>query len=374
MSVPLGVGGRPIEDTAGFEELLRPWDGEQVVIHHDHATGAWMFVCMHSSRLGPATGGTRMRVYPSASDALLDGLRLSAAMTRKLAVAGLPFGGGKAVLAVEAIPTGDRRRMLIERYADLVASLRGAFLTGEDMNITEADIDLIGTRAPYVFCRSVAVGGSGDPSPSTALGVLHGIRASLEHVTSSGALRGRSVVVQGVGAVGSHLAELLAHEGAAVTVGDVASDRARALADRIGARLISADAIFDEPCDVFAPCAIGGIINADTIPRLRCRVVAGSANNQLAEPEDAERLRARGVLYAPDYVINAGGILQGVGIEALHWTRALLEERLARIGETLRQIFREAQAEGITTNDAAERLAQARLAGARPAGTPIAMT
>ncbi len=367
MSVPIGVGGRPVEDTAGFEELLRPWDGEQVVVRYDHATGAWMFVCMHSSRLGPATGGTRMRVYPSASDALLDGLRLSAAMTRKLAVVGLPFGGGKAVLAVEAIPTGDRRRMLIERYADLVASLRGAFLTGEDMNITVADVDLIGTRAPYVFCRSVAVGGSGDPSPSTALGVLHGIRASLEQVTGSGALRGRSVVVQGVGAVGSHLAELLAHEGAAVTVGDVASDRARALADRIGARLVSADAVFDEPCDVFAPCAIGGIINADTIPRLRCTVVAGSANNQLAEPEDDERLRARGVLYAPDYVINAGGILQGVGIEALHWTRALLEERLAGIGDTLRQIFREAHAEGITTNDAAERLAHARLVGARPA-------
>jgi leucine dehydrogenase len=357
-----GLGG----DTASFDELLRRWDGEQVVIRYDQATAAWMFVCMHSSRLGPATGGTRMRVYPNASDALLDGLRLSAGMTRKLAVVGLPFGGGKAVIAVQAIPTGDRRRMLIERYADLVASLKGAFYTGEDMNITVADVDQIWTHAPYVFCRSAATGGSGDPSPSTALGVLQGIRASLEHLTGSDALRGRSVVVQGVGAVGSHLAELLAAEGADLTVGDVALDRARALADRLGARVVSADAVFEESCEVFAPCAVGGILNADTIPRLRCRIVAGSANNQLAEPEDAERLRARGVLYAPDYVINAGGILQGVGIEALHWPTTLLAERLAGIGQTLRQIFREAQTEGITTNDAAERLAHARLAGAEP--------
>jgi leucine dehydrogenase len=350
----------------GLAELIHGWDGEQVITRYDHVAEAWTFVCIHSSRLGPATGGTRLRVYPSADDALLDGLRLSAGMTRKFAVVGMPFGGGKAVLAVKSIPTGDARRRLLERYADLVASLRGGFLTGEDMNVTEADIDLIGARAPYVFCRSVAAGGSGDPSPSTALGVLHGIRASLEHATGSSALRGRSIVVQGAGAVGRHLAELLAQEGAAVCVGDVAADRARDLAARIGARVVDADKLLREPCDVLAPCAIGGVLNADTIGGLACRIVAGSANNQLASPEDAERLMRRGVLYAPDYVINAGGILQGVGLEALHWTRATLDERLAGIGETLRRIYREAEAEGITPNAAAERLARARLDAAAP--------
>jgi leucine dehydrogenase len=347
-------------------EALAAWDGEQVVTRYDPATRAWMFVCVHSSRLGPATGGTRLRSYASVDDALVDGLRLSAGMTRKFAVVGMPFGGGKAVIAVDEIPTGERRRGLFERYADLVASLRGGFLTGEDMNVTEADIDLIGGRAPYVFCRSVAAGGSGDPSPSTALGVLHGIKASLEHATGSAGLRGRSVVVQGVGAVGSRLAEHLAREGAAVSVGDVAADRARALAERLGARVVGADACLTEPCDVLAPCAIGGILNERTIAELRCAVVAGSANNQLLEQRDAERLRARGVLYAPDYVINAGGILQGVGIEALHWTRAELAGRLAGIGDTLREIYRQAEAEGITPNDAAERLARARLDGAAP--------
>jgi len=344
-----------------IEALLREWDGEQVVTRYDSSTNTWMFVCIHSSRLGPATGGTRMRVYPSTADALMDGLRLSAGMTRKFAVVGLPFGGAKAVLAVEAIPAGERRRRLIEAYADLVASLRGSFLTGEDMNVTEADVDLIGTHGPYVFCRSVAAGGSGDPSPSTALGVLHGIRASLEHLTGSAELRGRSILVQGVGAVGAHLAELLAADGASVIVSDVAADRAKSVGKRVGAQVVDGDAVYDTPCDVLAPCAIGAILNEQTIARLVCKIVAGSANNQLATPEDAERLLARDVLYAPDYVINAGGILQCVGIEALGWTRAMLDERLAGIGDTLRRIYREAGSDGITTNDAAERMAQARL-------------
>lgn len=341
-----------------FEELLRQWDGEEVVVRHDRETGTWIFVCVHSTTLGPAMGGTRMQQYASPSDALEDGLRLAGGMTRKLAVAGLPCGGGKAVLAVPEIFDGEARRALFERYGDLIGALGGTYVTGPDVNTGEADMDAIGTRTPHVFCRSAANGGSGDPSIHTALGTFHGIRAALRHAHGSPDLAGRTVLVQGTGHVGGKLTRLLLDANAVVLVSDVDEERARAT----GAETVPADRVLELECDVYAPCALGATLNAESIPKLRCRVVAGAANNQLGTPEDGERLRARGILYAPDFVINAGGAMHGIGLEQLGWDEAELDRRVEGIGETLARIFATADAEGITTDEAAERLAAERLA------------
>jgi leucine dehydrogenase len=343
-----------------FEELISAWDGEHVVVRHDPESGAWMLVGIHSTQLGPAMGGTRLKSYASPAEALEDALRLAAGMTRKLAVVGLPCGGGKAVLAVPELPTGDERRRLLERYGDLVDSLGGSFVTGPDMNTRDADMDVIGDRTPHVFCRSVARGGSGDPSIHTALGVFHGIRASLAHALGSDDLAGRTVLVQGAGSVGAKLARLLADAGATVLVTDVDEERARAT----GATVVAAETALELECDVYAPCAVGATLNAATIPRLRCPVVAGAANNQLATPADGDRLRDAGILYAPDYVINSGGALHGIGLERLGWDADRLEHEVAGIGDTLAAVFAEADAEGISTDAAAERLANERLAAA----------
>lgn len=304
-----------------------------------------------------------MNVYDTPAEALLDAMRLSGAMTQKLAVAGLPFGGGKAVIAVPELPSGEQRRALLLRYADLVASLRGAFRTSSDMNTGEADMDVIGERTEYVFGRSVEAGGSGNPAPATAVGVYHGIRASLSHVFGSDDLQGRTVVVQGAGAVGSPLADELASAGASVLVADIDPWRADAVAARVGGAGLAADQVFETDCDVYAPCAVGGTLNVETVPRLRCRIVAGSANNQLAEPEAAALLHARGILYAPDYVINAGGAIAIVGLEQLGWSKSELDTALARIGETLRRTYERAAARGISTAAAADALAEERLKG-----------
>ena len=343
-----------------FEDLLRQWDGEHVVIRYDAESGTWIFVCIHSTRLGPAMGGTRLKTYGGPAQALEDGLRLAAGMTRKLAVLGLPCGGGKAVLAVPEVPQGKERRRLLECYADLIESLGGSYVTGPDINTGEADMDVIGERSEHVFCRSIGNGGSGDPSVHTALGVFHGIRATLAHALGTDDPAGRTVLVQGTGSVGAKLTRLLLDAGAVVLVSDVDEERARAT----GARPVDPDNALELECDVYAPCALGATLDATSIPRLRCRVVAGAANNQLATPEDGERLRAAGILYAPDYVINGGGALHGIGLESLGWDADRLEREVAGIGDTLTGIYEEADAAGITTSEAAERLAAERLAQA----------
>ena len=340
-----------------FEALLERWDGEHTVIRHDAESGAWMIVAIHSTRLGPAGGGTRMKQYASPEDALGDALRLAAGMTRKLAVLGLPVGGGKGVLAVPELPSGDARRRLLERYGDLIESLGGRFVTGPDVNTGASDMDVLGERTSHVFCRNVENGGSGDPSVHTALGVFHGIRASVRHALGAEDLDGRTVLVQGAGSVGAKLATLLAEAGATVLVSDVDEARARAT----GGILVHPDEAASTGCDVYAPCALGATLNADTIPRLRCRVVAGAANNQLDTPADGERLREAGILYAPDYVINGGGALHGIGLEHLRWTAEQLDEEVERIGDTLLRIYADADEQGISTAEAAECLAAERL-------------
>ena len=338
-----------------FESLLASWDGEHAVVRRDEESGAWMFVCVHSTVLGPAGGGTRLRVYGAPAEGLADVMRLSRAMTWKMAAAGLPRGGGKAVLAVPELPEGEARRRLLLRYGRLVASLGGTYRTAGDMNIKPADLDVIAETCPWVYGTTR---GAGDSGVGTARGVLHAIRATVEHAFGSPELAGRSVLVQGAGAVGALLARELAAEGARVLVSDV--DEARAAAT--GCEVVPPERVLETEVDVYSPCAVGGTLSAESIPRLACRAVAGCANNQLAEDADAERLRERGILYAPDYVANAGGVIQLIGVEDEHWDDARLEQALAGIGDTLRGLFREADDAGITPAEAADRLVRRRLA------------
>lgn len=346
-----------------FQELLRTWDGEEVVTRFDSPTGAWMFVGVHSTVLGPAMGGTRMKAYPVSEDALRDVLRLSAAMTMKQSAAGLPYGGGKAVVAVPEIPApgSPERRTLLLRYASLVESLHGTYVTAADMNTGEADMDVIGERTAHVLGRSRANGGSGDPADGTAAGVFHGILASCRHAFGTSELGGRTVLVQGVGAVGGRLVELLHEAGATLLIADVDPERAARIADTSGGSVVDPGAVIGTPCDVYAPCAMGAVLTPETIPRLACRVVAGAANNQLGEPADADLLHERGILFAPDYVINAGGVLHLAGYETLRWDEAAMTAHLAGIGATLEGIYREADRDGLTTAEVADRIARARI-------------
>jgi leucine dehydrogenase len=340
-----------------FSDLLAGWDGEHAVVRHDDESGAWMFVCIHSTARGPAGGGTRMRVYPEPAEGLADAMRLSGAMTWKMAAAGLPRGGGKAVLAVPELPSGETRTRLLRRYGKLVDSLGGSYRTAGDMNISPADLDAVAETCRWVYGTTR---GGGDSGRGTARGVLHGIRATVEQAFGSPDLTGRSVLVQGAGAVGAILARELAAGGARVLVSDV--DEARAAAT--GCETVPLELALETEVDVYSPCAVGGTLSAATIPLLDCRAVAGCANNQLAEPGDADRLHARGILYAPDYVVNAGGIIQLIGLEDEGWDEPRLEQELAGIGDTLRALFAEAEAERITPAEAADRLARRRVAEA----------
>jgi leucine dehydrogenase len=352
-----------------FEELLQAWNGEGVLARHDEPTGAWMFIGVHSTTLGPAMGGTRLKGYAVPEEALDDVLRLSSAMTVKQAAADLPYGGGKAVVAVDEVPGRgtDERRELLLRYAELVDSLHGTYVTAADMNTGEVDMDTIGERTPHVLGRSKANGGSGDPGAGTATGVFHGIRACVGKTFGSAELDGRSVLIQGIGSVGSHLADLLHDAGARLLIADVDAARAGALADRLGATVVDADEVIGTECDVFSPCATGRVFTDETIPHLRCRVIAGAANNQLGTAEDGDRIRDTGILYAPDYVVNAGGVIHLAGSETLGWDEATLAKRLEGIGDTLLDLFEAAEREGISTVTAADRLAAERLAAGRDA-------
>jgi glutamate dehydrogenase/leucine dehydrogenase len=341
------------------ERLIADWDGESVSIHRDRESGAWMFICVHSTRLGTAAGGTRMKHYPRLDDALADGMRLAEAMSLKFASVAFPHGGGKAVIALPSpeIPQGDARRRLMREYGAFINSLGGLYSAAPDMNTSAADMDMIGEVTPYVFCRTEAAGGSGDTAPDTAVGVLHGIKGACRFAFGSDDLSGRTIAVQGAGGVGGRLIDLLKDAGATVIASDVDEKRAR---DK-GVRTVSPDSVLTTECDVLAPCAVGGIINARSIPSLRCKVIAGGANNQLETPADADLLREHGIVYAPDFVINAGGVLHGGGLEEQHWTRAVLEEKLAGIGDAVYEILQRADRDGVSTDAAARQIALSRI-------------
>ncbi len=350
-----------------METLIREWGGETVIVHYDRPTGAWIFIAIHSTRLGPAVGGTRMKPYASVQAALQDAMRLAAGMTYKFATPGMPFGGGKAVIAIPADFEAQSRPALLRRYGALIHQLGGLFSTGPDVGTSPADMDIIAeTGAPYIFARTPAAGGAGDPGPFTARGVFAGIEETCEHLFGDMSLVGRRVLVQGAGDVGAKLINYLCDAGATVAYSEVDEGAIRKVRDDLGLEFVPPEAVYTTECDIFAPCALGGVLNADTIPQLKCRAVVGGANNQFATQEDAERLRARGILYAPDYVVNVGGAMAITSMEMKGWSQERAEREVVEsVRRALRQIFEVASKEGITTDAAARQLAENRLSAGK---------
>ena len=337
--------------------LRRDWDGESLIVRFDRPSGAWIFIAVHSTRLGPASGGTRMKRYDDLSLALRDALRLSEAMTFKYATADFPQGGAKAVIALPQQFDSAARPDLLRRYGTLIRQLGGLYSTGPDVGTSPADMDVIAeTGAPFVHARTEAAGGRGDSGGPTALGVFSGIEATLEHLDGSASLTRKHVAVQGAGGVGGALIDLLIAAGARVSFTDLSPEVASRASAR-GARFLPSEEIFDSSCDVFSPCALGGVLNRETIPRLRCRAVVGGANLQLAEPADLDRLRERRILYAPDFVVNIGGAMAITGMESFGWTRAQAEDRVRQVRMTLRRVYELSRGEGLTTEAAARRIA-----------------
>ena len=353
---------------AGPLSLMVPDGFEQVSYGHDAASGLRAIVAIHSTVLGPGLGGTRFWPFADEGAALVDVCRLAKGMTYKHAAAGLDQGGGKAVIIGD--PAELRTEALILAYARFVDGLGGRYVTAEDVGTTQADMDLIRTLTPYVTGVSEALGGSGDPSPATALGVLWAMRAVAQRLWGDDSLAGRHVAISGVGKVGGALADHLHAEGARLTIADVRPAATEAVRARTGAAVVSVADIHRVPCDLYSPCALGAALDAITIPQLQSAAVAGCANNQLATDEDAVRIDRSGVLYAPDYVVNAGGVINIA--EERHrdgYDRQRAEARIASIYDTTRRVLDLAAAEGIPTAVAADRYAEARLDAARAAAS-----
>ena len=336
-------------------------DYEQVVFCHDPPSGLRAIVAIHSTVLGPALGGTRFYPYASEDDAVEDVLRLARGMTYKSAAAGLDLGGGKAVVIGD--PATTKTEALIRAYARFVDSLGGRYITAEDVGTTQSDMDLIRRETRQVTGVSRALGGSGDPSEATAYGVLHAMKAAARTVLGDTGLSGRHIVVSGVGKVGYALARHLVEERARVTIADVNESAIARAAKDFGAEVAPAEKAHAVECDIFSPCALGAVLNVTTIPELRCRAVVGSANNQLATPDCAGLLLQQGVLYAPDFIVNAGGVIniaEELSPAGYHRERAYAAVRT--IFDTTTRVIETAAAEGTTTAAAAERLAERRIA------------
>ena len=343
-------------------DMFEAMDGgghEQVLLARDEASGLRAIIAVHSTVLGPALGGTRFHPYDTEADAVADALRLSGAMTRKNAAAGLDFGGGKGVIM--GAPRAIRSERLLRAYGRAVESLGGAFITAEDVGTTMADMETIARETAFVGGTGRDAGGSGDPSPATARGLVAAMHGAARHLWRSPALDGRRVVVLGTGKVGGGLCRLLAEEGARLTIADVDAELVERLAAELGAEVAAPAEAHALECDFFAPCALGGALNAATVPDLRCAAVVGSANNQLADDALAAELAERGVLYVPDFIVNAGGVIniaEGVG-RAYRAERA--ERRVDGIGGIVLELLDRARAEGVTPLDGAIARARERI-------------
>jgi len=351
-----------------LRSLIESWDGVGVVTWVDGETGTWIFIAIHDDTLGMPSGGTRMKVYPGPAEGLQDAMRLAEGMTRKWAAIDFDFGGGKAVLAIPRRLEPEARRGLLQRYGRLLASLHGSFGTGVDLGTDPEDMLVIGREAPYVHGVDVEAGTSEDPGPYTAHGVVSGIRAAVAHVFGSNDLAGRVIHVQGVGDVGEPVARMLHDAGARLILSDLDTRRAEGLADALGgAETFEPHTAYRVSCDVYAPCAVGATLNDETIPELTCRIVAGSANNQLAEPRHGDALHARDILYAPDYIVNAGGAIalamMGRGIR----DRDRILTRIGGIEDSLGEILSAAAAADESPMHAADRVVEQKLAAARAA-------
>jgi leucine dehydrogenase len=341
-----------------FSELNDQY--EEVVYFNDPPTGLRAIVAIHSTALGPALGGTRFFPFETEEEALRDVLRLARGMTYKSALAGLDLGGGKAVIIGDS--RRDKSEALLRSYGRFLDSMGGRYITAEDVGTSRDDMDLIRRETRWVTGVSTQLGGSGDPSPVTAFGVFNGLKACAEEALSTASLEGLRVVVQGVGKVGYALAKHLVEGGATVTVSDVEVDSVARAVKEFGVDTVEPEKSHAVECDIFAPCAMGGIIRDDTIPELKCKVVAGAANNQLARPEHGDQLADLGILYAPDFVINAGGIIN-VADELMGYDRDRAMNRVEDIYRTLREVFRLSKNEGVPPARAAELLAEDRIAG-----------
>jgi leucine dehydrogenase len=342
-----------------FERMQK--DGhEQVIFCYDKATGLKAIIAIHDTTLGPALGGCRMWAYPTEEEALEDAFRLSKGMTYKSAVAGQNHGGGKSV--IWGNPKTEKSEELFRAFGRFVATLNGRFVTGTDVGTEKTDFVWSKMESPWFVALPEEHGGSGDSSIITAFGAWKGIKACANAMWGSDSLKGKRIAVQGVGKVGYHLVEHLVDEGAVVMVCDVVAENVKRVKEAFpGVTAVAPEAIFDVPCDIFSPNALGGVINDETLPRLTCQVVAGAANNQLKEPRHGDELHRRGILYAPDYVINGGGLIQ-VADELMGYNRDRAFRKTAGIYETLTQIFAISRQEEIPTYRAADRLAERRIA------------
>jgi len=340
-------------------EIIAEQGHEQITHFSDPATGLKCIIGIHSSVLGPAIGGLRMWPYAVEDDALHDVLKASRAMTYKASLAGLNLGGGKAVLIGD--PEKDKTEALLRSVGRCVGSMASRFIVAEDVGTTVDDIDCVRLETDRVAGVHPVNGGSGDPSPFTALGTLHGIRACLERRFGHAEVGRASYAVQGVGGVGYHLVQLLRAAGAKVFVADINQERVEQVVDETRTEAVPMHQIYDVDATVFAPCAMGGVINEDTVPRLHCQIVAGGANNQLESNECATELEKRGILYAPDYAINAGGLIN-LSVELGGYSEARARHLVAGIGGVMRKIFERAEREAIPSWQAADRIAEERIA------------
>ncbi len=333
---------------------------EEVVFFQDKTCGLKAIVGIHDTTLGPALGGTRMYPYASEEEALVDVLRLSRGMTYKNAISGLNLGGGKAVIIGD--PKKDKSEALFRSFGRFVESLNGRYITAEDVNTTVEDIEHIFTETNYVTGVAQQYGGSGNPAPYTALGVFRGIEASVTKAFGNRSLKGKTVAIQGVGSVGFELAKLLTEAGANIVYTDVSERGIQKMKDSFPhAKFVAPNEIFSVACDVYAPCALGASVNDETIPQLKCKIVCGAANNQLKEDRHGLILKEKGILYAPDFLVNAGGVMN-VSIEFEGWADSKSRRMIDTIYDKTLQVFSISDEQNIPVNKAADVMAENRIA------------
>ncbi|MBF90664.1 MAG: leucine dehydrogenase [Flavobacteriales bacterium] len=336
---------------------------EQVLFCQDNETGLKAIIAIHNTVLGPALGGTRMWKYDNELDALKDVLRLSRGMTYKAAVTGLALGGGKAVIVGDA--STEKTEALMRKFGEYVDSLGGKYITAEDVGMSTKDMMYVKMETDHVTGIPVEMGGSGDPSSVTAYGVYMGMKASAKFKWGSDDLNGKRVVVQGIGHVGENLVKHLTEEGATVIINDINEARLQEVSEMYGAEIMMGDAIYDTEMDIYAPCALGATVNDDTLSRLKCSIIAGAANNQLEDEKvHGEAVKSKGMVYAPDFLINAGGLIN-VYSELHGYDREQALERTRKIYDTTLEILVKAEQEDITTHEAALIMAEHRIANAQ---------
>lgn len=341
-----------------FELISKHGEHEEVIFCHDKTVGLKAIIAIHNTALGPALGGTRMWNYKTEEEALVDVLRLSKGMTYKAAAAGLNLGGGKAVIIGD--PKTLKSEGLFRAFGQFVNSLNGKYITAEDVGTNETDMEYIYMETPWVTGIPKDFGGSGDPSPYTAHGVLMGIKAAAHEQFKTDSLKGIRIAVQGLGNVGSNLVKYLVQEGAQVVVTDIDQQRVKNHVEKYGVKPAHPDEILFTECDILSPNALGAVINDTTINKLKCKVVAGGANNQLLEPRHGDELKAKGILYAPDYVVNAGGLMN-VFVELEGYSHDRAFDKTKRVYDNVLKVFEIAKTENIGTHTAADRLAELRI-------------